>query len=163
MTTGFDDFERSCRDTARQLRRMPVELRATIDAEGTDRIAEPVAAAIRSAQSGPWAAPIAAATKAVQAADPTIAIGGTRPVVSGGASVNQLAPGSEWGGGRRRTRVTRRTRNGGRSTTYTLASTRQFTQAHPAIIPTLHRQSEQILDAWETLTLDVFDQVVPSG
>lgn len=160
MTAGADAFEASCRETARQLRRLPRETRQAIAARATDEVARPVAAKVAGRHRGPWAAELAAGTKARKAADPTINVGGARPVVSGGASVRQLVYGNEWGGDKRVTRTTRRTRNGGRSTTYRHKSTRQFATPHPSIINTLRGETGFMLDAFAGIVLDVFDQVV---
>lgn len=125
MTTGLEAFERSCRDTSRQLRRLPSELRKELAAQVQPKVAVPLAGKIAQAFGGPWSAPLSASTKARKLADPTIVIGGARRVVSGGATARQLVYGATFGGGTRRSTVTRRTRSGS-STTYQVHTTRQF-------------------------------------
>lgn len=161
--SSTDAFERSCRDTARQLRRMPADVRREISTRATELVAAPIARRIQAAYTGPWARALAAGTKARKAADPTIVVGGARRVVSGGASVRQLVYGDQFGGSRRVTPTTRRTRDGGRTTSYRLRSTRQFGQPRPAIIPTLRKSTAQMLEAFADLVLDVFDKGAGRG
>lgn len=185
---GLEAFERSCRDTSRQLRRVPAELRKTIAAEAQNRIADPMASFIRAAYRGPWAAELAAATKGRKAADPTIAVAGARPVFSGGASVRHVVYGNEWGGGkrvttvnreryaagdgrhikagqRRRGRVTDAERRRVGRTVYRVKSTQQFVRNHhPAIVPTFRDRAGWVLEAWADLVVDVIDRTVaPDG
>ena len=160
---SLEDFERSCRDTSRQLRRLPSELRKAIAADAQTRVADPVVADLRGRWAGPWARQLAAGTKSRKAADPTLVIGGARRVVSGGASVRQLVYGAEWGGGKRVTPTRRTTRNGGRATAYRLRSTRQFLRPTPALVPTLRDNAGRMLTAWAELVLDTFDKVVDRG
>ncbi len=149
---GNDAFERACRDAARSLRRVPKELRQTIAADSRDEVAAPLVQALQHAAVGPWARQLAAGTKARKAADPTVVIGGARPVVSGGAGVRQLVYGNQWGGGKRVTTVTR-----GRSR-YRLRSTRQFRTPHPYIIRTLSQQGGAVLDAWARLVMRAIER-----
>lgn len=155
-----DEFERACRDTSRQLRRVPAELRRELAAEVSARVAEPLAARIASRWAGPYAAVLSAATRSRKGADPVIVVGGRRRVVRGGAAASQLVYGAEFGGGKRKTRTTRRTRNGGRSTTYDLRSTQQFAQRSPAIIPTLRADAPAAIDRWADVVLEVLDAQV---
>lgn len=156
-----DDFERALRETARGMRRLPADVRRAIAARATAEVAQPVAQAMAARFTGPWARVLAAGTKARKQADPTIVVGGARRVVSGGASVRQLAYGNEWGGGVRRARVSRSTRGGGRSTTYTARVTRQFRTPHPAVIPTIRAESGAMLDAWAGIVTDVIADTIP--
>lgn len=156
-----EDFEQACKDAARGLRRLPAEVRKAIATRATDEVARPVAQAMAARFTGPWAVVLAAGTKARKQADPTIVVGGARRVVSGGASVRQLVYGNEWGGGARRTRVSRRTRGGGRSTSYTARTTQQFRQPHPAVIPTIRDESGTMLTAWADIVNDVIDSTIP--
>jgi len=156
-----EDFERACREAARGMRRLPAEVRKAIAARAMPEVAQPVAAAMAARFTGPWARVLSAGTKARKQADPTIVVGGARRVASGGASVRQLVYGNEWGGGARRSRVSRSTRNGGRSTSYTARTTRQFRTPHPAVIPTIRDESGNMLDAWAGIVNDVISDVIP--
>lgn len=165
MADDLDAFARACRDTSRQLRRLPRELRAALSSEVQPRVAVPLAAKIANAYAGPWAAPLAASTKARKLADPTVVIGGARRVVSGGASGRQLVYGATWGGGGVRvSTVTRRTRNGGRPATYKAKTTRQFRgKANDRIFPTIRANGVWILDEFATIVDDVIRKGVTNG
>jgi hypothetical protein len=163
MPTDLEAFERSCRDTSRQLRRLPAEVRKAIAAPAQTDVASPLADRIRSSFAGPYRAVLAAGTKARKDADPTVVVGGARPVVRGGASVRQLVYGNEWGGGRRVTPTTRRTRHGGRSTSYRLRSTQQFGQPRSSIIPTLKDNAGRVIDAWAQIVTDTIERTLPRG
>jgi hypothetical protein len=157
-----DDFERACRDTSRQLRRVPAELRRTLAAEVSARVADPLAARIASRWSGPYAAVLSAATRSRKGADPVLVVGGRRPVTSGGAAASQLVYGTEFGGGKRKTRTargTQRRRRGGAGETavYDLRSTQQFTRRAPAIIPTLRADAPAAIERWSDVVLEVLD------
>ena len=157
MADNLDEFARSCKDTARSMRRLPKELRQALSSEVQPRIAEPLAGKIAQAYAGPWAAALAASTKARKLADPTIVIGGRRRVVSGGASGRQLVYGATWGGGGVRvSTVTRRTRNGGRPATYKAKTTRQFRgKANDRIFPTIRANGAWVLDEFAGIVDDV--------
>lgn len=159
MTAGLEAFERSCRDTSRQLRRLPAELRKELAAEVQPRVAVPLAGKVAQAFGGPWAAPLAASTKARKLADPTIVIGGARRVVSGGASARQLVYGATFGGGSRRSTVTRRTRSG-RSTTYQVHTTRQFRgKARDDVFDTIRANGAWVLTQFAGIVDDVLGKV----
>lgn len=110
----MEGFEQQCRQAARQLRRLPAELRRDLAAEVRDEVAEPLAGAIRSEWHGPHAAVLREATKARVQVDPMVVVGGARKVVSGGASVRDLVYGNEFGGGKRVALVNRPRSAGGR-------------------------------------------------
>lgn len=190
---GLEAFERSCRDTSRQLRRLPSDLRKAIAAEAQERVADPVAGFIADAWTGPWATELAAGTKGRKAADPTVAIVGSRPVVSGGAAVRDLVYGTEWGGGKRTANVNRERytsadvaaaprgsrikagqRRRGKVTAaeraraprriYRRRTTMQFVaNHHPAIIPTFRAKAGWMLEAWADLVNDVIAKSVRDG
>lgn len=151
------DFAAACRQTARGLRRAGPELRRALADRVTPEIAAPLAGDVAGAFTGPWGGALAAGTRARKLADPTIVIGGSRPVVSGGASVRQLVYGNEFGGGRRVAKVSRRTRHG--QTTYRARTTRQFRAARPAIFPTIRRAGGWVLDAFAGIALDTLERV----
>lgn len=153
---GLEAFERECKSTARNLRRMPADLRKALAAQVQPRVAVPLAGKIAQAFTGPWAAPLAASTKARKLADPTIVIGGARRVVSGGASARQLVYGATWGGGKRVASVTRKTRRG--SSTYRAHVTKQFQgKARDNIIPTIRSSGAWVLEEFANIVDEVWE------
>lgn len=133
-------FERSCRDLSRQLRVVPGQVEAAIEREAPARAADPVARRVAARWSGPWAGVLAAATKAIQGNPTGVVVGGTSPVVSGGASVNDLVWGNEYGGGRR-------------------PATQQFVPRHPAIVTTIEGAVSELEDAYADLAADAIEEV----
>jgi hypothetical protein len=153
---GLEAFERECKATARNLRRMPADLRKALSAQVQPRVAVPLAGKVANSFAGPWAAPLAASTKARKLADPTIVIGGSRPVVRGGASARQLVYGATWGGGKRVASVTRRTRAG--STTYRAHVTKQFQgKSRDNLIPTLRASGGWVLEEFAAIVEEVWE------
>jgi len=135
---------------------MPADLRKALAAQVQPRVAVPLAAKVAQAFTGPWAAPLAASTKARKLADPTIVVGGSRRVVSGGASARQLVYGATWGGGKRVASVTRRTRRG--SSTYRAHVTKQFQgKSRDNIIPTLKAQGGWVLEEFANIVDEVWE------
>jgi len=154
MSTGLEAFERSCRDTSRQLRRLPSELRKELAAQVQPRVAVPLAGKVAQAFGGPWAAPLSRSTKARKLADPTIIIGGAKRVASGGASARQLVYGATFGGGTRRSTVTRRTSSG--STSYQVHTTRQFKgKARDDVFDTIRSNGAWVLTQFAGIVDDV--------
>lgn len=152
----LEAFERACKVTARNLRRMPADLRKALSAEVQPRVAVPLAGKVAQTFAGPWAAPLAASTKARKLADPTIVIGGGRPVVTGGASARQLVYGATWGGGKRVALVTRRTRGG--SSSYRAHVTKQFQgKSRDNIFPTLRAQGAWVLEEFASIVDEVWE------
>lgn len=150
-------FERSCRDTSRQLRRLPADLRRGLASDVQPLVAVPLAAKIADTFTGPWAPALATATKARKVADPTIIVGGARRVVTGGASARDLVYGAQWGGGKRIGTVTRRTRRG--STSYRARTTAQFRAPHETIFPTIRAQGGWVLDQFAEIVARVLTGV----
>lgn len=147
-------FERSGRDTSRQLRRLPADLRHGLAADVQPLVADPLADKIAATFTGPWAAPLAGATKARKLADPTIIIGGAKRVVSGGANARQLVYGSQFGGGQRVGKITRKTRHG--TTTYKAPTTRQFVRhTQETIFPTIRREGGWVLDQFAEIVAKI--------
>jgi len=158
-TTGLDLFATSCKDTSRQLRRLPAELRKALASEVQAQVADPLAGKIAQAFQGPWAAPLARSTKARKLADPTIVVGGARRVVSGGASARQLVYGATFGGGSRVSSVTRRTRSG--TTSYKVHTTRQFRgKGRDDVFNTIRSQGAWVLTQFATIVDDVLGKAV---
>lgn len=144
-------FAGAARDTSRQLRRLPADLRRELSTSVQPEVAEPLAADIAAAYVGPWARPLAISTKARKLADPTIVVGGTRRVVSGGASARQLVYGAQWGGGQRVSNVTRRSRSG-KAVRYRAHVTRQFAgRAKATIFVTIRDRTPWVLDQFATI------------
>jgi len=143
----MDAFERAAKDAARQLRKMPKELRKEMGRHVQQRVAVPLAGYVADAARGatPWGVKIAPVVKARLQGDPTIAIGAARKVFSGGASVNQVVYGANWGGGRRRKATARRL--GGNP--YTRSSTAQFIRGSSEFIySTFRAKAEWALNEW---------------
>jgi hypothetical protein len=138
--------------TAKDLRRLPADLRRALAADVQQAVAGPEAARVAGAWRGPWATQLAGATKARKLADPTIVVGGAKRVVRGGASARQLVYGENFGGGGRRRSVTRRKRHGG-TVSFKRDTTAQFAARGSR---TIFRQ----LDADTALILEGFAQSV---
>lgn len=159
MATG-SEFATACKTAARQMRRLPAELRRALANEVRDAVAEPLAADIRGAWRGPYAPVLAAGTKARVQTDPQVIIGGSRRVVRGGASVRDLVYGEEWGGGRRVKAIPARPgRRGHRRRT-----TRQFAgQGQHAVYGTVARTMERSLERWADVVERIVTGVMRNG
>lgn len=154
------EFEQQCKQAARQLRRLPAELRRQLGPEVRDEVAEPLAGSIRAAFSGPWVSVLAAAVKTRIRTDPTIVVGGSRSVLSGGGSVRSIVFGNEFGGGTRVTPVPSRAGRRG----YRRRSTRQFAGAgrHP-IFGTIERKLDDTFERWTRVVERITDRTIDSG
>lgn len=159
MATG-SEFAAACKTASRQMRRLPAELRRALGNEVKTRVADPLAADIRGAWSGPYAAVLSAATKTRVGTDPQIIVGGSRRVVSGGASGRNLVFGAEWGGGRRVTAIPSKPgRRGHRRRT-----TRQFpTSGQHAVFGTIHRTLDKTFDRWVDVVDDLIGKAMHDG
>ena len=152
MATG-SEFAHECKEAARNMRRLPKELRRDLANEVRDEVAEPLAGDIRAAWSGPYARALAGATKARVQTDPQIVVGGSRRVVSGGANARALVFGTEWGGGRRVTPIPSRPGRRG----YRRRTTQQFPRTgQHAVYGTIHRTLDATFERWA----DVVDKIV---
>jgi len=159
VATG-SDFAAACKQASRQMRRLPAELRRALAGEVRDQVAEPLAADIRGAWAGPYAHALAAATKARVQTDPQIVVGGTRRVVSGGASARALVYGTEWGGGRRVKAIPRTPQRKG----HRRRTTQQFPrQGQHAVYGTIHRTLDRTLDRWADVVADIIDKALRNG
>jgi hypothetical protein len=147
-----DEFEQACRAAARDLRRVPAELRKRLGREVRDDVAEPLAAEIRAAFDGPYRAVLVGAVKARIQGDPMIVVGGSRRVLSGGASVRDVVFGDEFGGGSRlgTVRSTSRRRGHARHTT------RQFGPPRGNILGTISSNTQATFDRWA----DVVERII---
>lgn len=138
------------------MRRLPRELRRTLANRVRDEVAEPLAADIRSAWSGPYAGRLSAATKARVQTDPQIVVGGARRSFSGGASARDVVFGSEFGGGRKVKAIPRTARRAG----HRRRTTQQFPRAgQHAVYGTIHRTLDRVFDRW----VDVVDETIEEG
>jgi hypothetical protein len=140
-----DDFAKQARDAARDLRRLPAELRKRLGREVREDVADPLAQDIRAAFTGPYRAVLVSGVKTRIQGDPMVVVGGARRVLSGGASVRDVVFGDEFGGGER-TSVVRSTptRRG-----HTRHTTRQFKgKARGNIIGTIRATADQTFDRW---------------
>lgn len=151
----LEAFARSCRDTSRQLRRLPADLRRELGAQVQPKVAVPLAAKVANVWTGPWARALAQQTKARKLADPTVVIGGARRVVRGGANARQLVYGATFGGGKRVSTVTRSTARA----PYRARTTRQFFGRSERLFPMLEAESPWVLDQFATIVDDVLGKV----
>ena len=155
--SSTDDFAAECKAAARNLRRVPKDLRRTLSHEVQDQVARPLSGKINAAASGPWARVLSVSARTRAAAEPTIVVGGSRPRLSGGAGPRQVIFGTEFGGGKRLTAVPRK--NGHRG--YRRYSTNQFA-AHqrPFVFPTIGRELPNVLDTFADITMGVLEKAV---
>lgn len=148
----LDGFAAECALTARNLRRIPKDLRRAIASEVKPQVAVPLAGKIGADLAGPWARVLAGQVKARASAEPVVVIGGARKLVSGGASGRDLVFGSQFGGGKRVTAVAPSPRRRG----YKLKSTQQFVRnAHPTVYPTIDRNGDWVLSRFADIVGDV--------
>jgi len=151
-----DEFARECEAAAKALRRVPKELKRALAQEVKTEIAVPLATRIGGAARGPYGHALSGSVKARASADPQIVIGGSKAIVSGGASARQLIYGTEFGGGKRVTAVPRTARHRG----YKRASTNQFHPAHPFVFPTVERNADWVLEQFADITLKVLSNEI---
>lgn len=160
-----DQFATDCEAAAKGLRRVPKELRRALSTEVKAAVADPLAARIRAAASGPYARILGPGTKARAGADPTIVVGGASPKLSGGAGPRRVVFGTEWGGGKRLSPVVGYDRGGrrkGHVRGYRRYSTNQFHRhQHPFVFPTVNANMDKALEAWATIVTDVVNREVP--
>jgi len=155
-----EEFAQQCRETSRQMRRLPAELRRTLAQRSKAEVAEPLAAKISAAASGPYGRALSASVKTRAAADPQIVVGGARRVVSGGASARQLVYGVEFGGGSRVKAIPATPRRRG----HRRHTTRQFVGKHaPFVFPTIGANIDTVLESFADIVDDVLGEVVTDG
>lgn len=145
MAGDLDPFAQACAQAARQLRRVPGDLRRDLGRHVRDEVARPAAAAVNTAarSAGPYGRALATAARPRAGADPAVVVGGRRPLVSGGATGRDLVYGANFGGGKRTTVVHRA---GARP--YRARTTMQFTRPRPWIYPALARSADDLFTAW---------------
>lgn len=147
-----DEFAQECRQAARSIRRLPADLRRALGQRVKPEVADPLAAEVRTAWTGPHAAALSAGTKTRVSGDPQLVVGGSRRVVSGGANVRQLAFGDEFGGGSRVGQVAGTSRR----RAHRRRTTRQFPRTgQAAVFGTVSRRVESTFDRWTKIVDDV--------
>jgi hypothetical protein len=134
------------REAADELRAAPARLEATL--EQLAPTVEPLARAVAAAWVGPYASVLAPATR-VEPDPLAVVTAGSTPVLSGGASVDQLARGANTGGGSRVGSV----RSSRRNRAHTRHTTRQFGSAshvedalEGALDPVAEQLADQLLE-----------------
>lgn len=163
-------------DASRALRRLPSAIKRQVKLDVREEVAEPLAARVKAAPTGPYARVISAGVKTKADVVPRIAVGGKRKAVSGGARVVDLVYGDEFGGGKRETVVTRPARNAARTRTgkpsaktrqaarsagntrYRRRTTMQFVPPHPFLFPTVRRERAAMLEGLGRIIDRVLDQ-----
>ena len=152
-----DDFIAECELAAKNLRRVPKDLRRDLSSQMKEKVAVPLAGKVSGAATGPWAAVLAAGTKARAGADPTIVVGGQRPRLSGGAGPRAVIFGTEFGGGKRISKVAKTAKHRG----YRRYSTNQFRAHHkPFVFPTINRNIPWVLDQFADVTMTTLEKAV---
>jgi hypothetical protein len=154
-----EEFVADCEQAAKQLRRIPKDVRRALAADVKTQVAAPLADKIGAAATGPYARALSGAVKARASADPVIVIGGSRKVVTGGANPRQLVYGTEFGGGKRVSVVPRNARHSG----YRRRGTNQFHPARPFVFPTIGRESDWVLEQFADIVLKTLDQGFTNG
>lgn len=148
-------FAKECEQVARELRRIPKEVRRTLAREVKEKVAEPLASVVAGKARGPWARVLTPGTKARSGADPKIVIGGMRPRLSGGGGPRDVIFGSQWGGGKRTTAVGSTTKRRG----HRRASTNQFSNnITPFVYPAIVAQMPDVLDTYAEIVLEVMEK-----
>lgn len=155
-----DPFAGASRDAAKALRRLPAEARKVTGREVQERVAEPLAEAVRQRYTAgpPMVAALAQAVKTRVQVEPVLVVGGARRLVSGGAKGRQLVYGVEFGSGS----VVKRARQlgaTGRARGSTRGTTAQFAgPGHDVVFGTFRARAEQTYTAWLGVLDTVLDQ-----
>lgn len=151
-----DEFGRQAEQAARDLRRLPADLRRALAQESKAKVATPLAAKVASAATGPWSRVLAGGVKARATADPKIVIGGQSPKLSGGGGPRSVVFGNEFGGGKRVRSLARTSRRRG----HRRATTNQFRHPHPFVFRTINANMDWVLDQFADITMTVLDKGV---
>lgn len=151
------DFAAECKAAARDLLRVPSELRKRLGREVQQDVAEPLAGEIRAALDGPYRGVLVDAVKTRIQGDPMIVVGGARRVLSGGASVRDVVFGDEFGGGSRLGTVRSTSKRKG----HTRRTTRQFAgKARHNIIGTIEANAARTFDRWADTVARIINETV---
>lgn len=154
MQPELDALARSADETARALRRLPTEVRRAMSQRMKPEVAEPLAARVRSAGSSVYGRRVAATAKARAGANPTVVVGGTQRVVSGGGTGRQIVFGAMFGGGSRIAIIRSR-----RARTHLRHTTRQFAGERDAFVPRAVRDgAAEALTNFATIANDTIDR-----
>lgn len=136
--SNLSGFAQDCRKASKDLRFLPRDLKRQLASDIRTDVAQPLATRISGAARGSYGRVLAPQVKARSQANPTIAVGGGRRLVSGGATGRDLVYGTEFGGGRSK-------------------RTRQFVRNKaPFIFPTIGRSGGWVLDRFA----DIVDRVL---
>jgi len=150
------EFAAECRTAARNMRRLPSDIRRELGQRSKGEVAAPLAQKVAAAARGPWGRVLSGAVKTRASADPVIVVGGARRVVSGGASPRQLVYGTEFGGGSRVKAIPATARRRG----HRRRTTRQFIGKHaPFVFPTIGDNAEWVLEKFADIVDDVLGRV----
>lgn len=153
----MDAFEQQARQAAKDLRRIPSELRKRLGREVREDVADPLAEDIRRSFTGPYRGVLVAAVKTRIQGDPMIVVGGARRVLSGGASVRDVVFGDEFGGGSRVSVVRSTSKRRG----HTRRTTRQFAgKARGNIIETIRDNADRTFDRWADVVARIINESV---
>lgn len=154
------EFADECRVTARNLRRVPRDLRRELSSQVKEKVAAPLASKVGGAATGPWARVLQAGTKARAGAEPTIVVGGQSPKLRNGAGPRQVVFGTEFGGGKRLAKVARTSKHRG----YRRYSTKQFVNnKRPFVFPTIAKNIDWVLDQFADIAMTTLDKEVNRG
>lgn len=165
------EFARQARALAKAMRTLPKEIRSELKAEVKEKVAQPLAQKVAEASRGKWAGPLSKAVKVRSADDPTIVVGGTQRLVSGGATGRQLIFGTEFGGGNRvstvnrkpgrRGRVARGERGANGRGVYRRRTTKQFNPASPFVFETVRRYEPWAVEQFADIVMRKIQNVLP--
>lgn len=154
------EFAKECDAAAKQLRRLPSDLRRALARDVRDKVAAPLADKVRAAGTGVYGTRVAGTTKVRAGADPTIVLGGAKRIASGGAKGRDLVFGTEFGGHSRVTAIPRTSRRAG----HRRRSTRQFARGRsPFIFRTVARNLDTTFDTWCDLIDEHLDEELRRG
>lgn len=154
--SDIESFADECEFVAKQLRRIPRDVRRALASEVKTKVAVPLAGKVGSAARGSYGPALSGSVKARASADPVIVIGGSRKIVSGGANARQLIYGTEFGGGKRTTAIPRNAKHRG----YRRKTTNQFVPATPFVFPTVAHETPWVLDQFADIVLKTLDEGV---
>jgi hypothetical protein len=156
-------------NAARYVAALPRALAATMAEHVQREVADPLTAHVRQAAPGPWGPRLTIASRA--GADPAVSVGGTFPVLSGGARGVDLVYGLEFGGSavrslRNHRPYVRNVHNPRARPGFTTLSrtnvwrntTAQFVPRRGFIFPTFRAYTDETFEAW----VSVLDEFVTS-
>lgn len=158
MSNNGREFSDECRRQAKALRRLSPEVRDALKARVRPEVAEPLAGSIRGSGQTTRSRRAAATARTRAGADPTVVVGSSSRVFSGGASTRDTVFGDEFGGGSRVSPV-----SAGRARRHLRRSTRQFIVRTPFVFPTVRAQVDASFDRWASIVDDVVGKVVDRG